>query len=237
MGCLMYYKDDSDRLGIEEFFLPFGGKLKKDNRWVKAAEIMPWSYIEEVYLRSMNQEIGRAAFPARIAYGAIYVKQQEQLTDEETVTAIAENPYIQYFLGLKEFRDEPLFDASMMVHFRKRFPFEELAKINEYICTGKRPEEEQKDDDGSNDPPSGVSHEEKQSQAGKPNKNTSRKKQKRKRQASLGSGSHHVQIGRNCENRGCSQHHSHERRPSSGALAFAFLCLQPLRSRFSVNPI
>lgn len=120
MGCLMYYKDDSDQLGIDEFFLPFGGKLKKDNRWVKAAEIMPWSYIEEVYLRSMNQEIGRAAFPARIAYGAIYVKRQEQLTDEETVTAIAENPYIQYFLGLKEFRDEPLFDASMMVHFRKR---------------------------------------------------------------------------------------------------------------------
>ena len=178
----MYYKDDSDQLGIDEFFLPFGGKLKKDNRWVKAAEIMPWSYIEEVYLRSMNQEIGRAAFPARIAYGAIYVKQQEQLTDEETVTAIAENPYIQYFLGLKEFRDEPLFDASMMVHFRKRFPFEELAKINEYICTGKRPEEEQKDDDGSNDPPSGASHEEKQSQAGKPNKNTSRKKQKRQKQ-------------------------------------------------------
>ena len=178
----MYYKDDSDQLGIDEFFLPFGGKLKKDNRWVKAAEIMPWSYIEEVYLRSMNQEIGRAAFPARIAYGAIYVKQQEQLTDEETVTAIAENPYIQYFLGLKEFRDEPLFDVSMMVHFRKRFPFEELAKINEYICTGKRPEEEQKDDDGSNDPPSGASHEEKQSQAGKPNKNTSRKKQKRQKQ-------------------------------------------------------
>ena len=47
MGCLMYYKDDSDQLGIEEFFLPFGGKLKKDNRWVKAAEIMPWSYIEK----------------------------------------------------------------------------------------------------------------------------------------------------------------------------------------------
>ena len=182
MGCLMYYKDDSDQLGIEEFFLPFGGKLKKDNRWIKAAEIMPWSYIEEVYLRSMNQEIGRAAFPARIAYGAIYVKQQEHLTDEETVTAIAENPYIQYFLGLKEFRDKPLFDASMMVHFRKRFPFEELAKINEYICTGKRPEEEKKDDDDSNDPPSGATHEEKRSQAGKPNKNTSRKKQKRQKQ-------------------------------------------------------
>ena len=32
MGCLMYYKENADQLGIDEFFLPFGGKLKKDNR-------------------------------------------------------------------------------------------------------------------------------------------------------------------------------------------------------------
>jgi hypothetical protein len=179
----MYYKENADQLGIDEFFLPFGGKLKKDNRWVKAAEIMPWDYIEEVYLRSMSQETGRGAFPARIAYGAIYVRQQEQLTDEETVIAIAENPYIQYFLGLKEFRDEPLFDASMMVHFRKRFPAEELAKINEYICTGKRSEEAptDNDDDGDDEPPTGNGDSERSSQAGKPNKNTSRKKQKRQK--------------------------------------------------------
>ena len=183
MGCRMYYKDDKNQLGIEEFFLPFGGKLKKDNRWVKAAEIMPWDYIEEVYLRSMSQETGRGAFSSRIAYGAIYVRQQEQLTDEETVTAIAENPYIQYFLGLKEFRDEPLFDASMMVHFRKRFPFEELVKINEYICTGKWPREvgSEQDDDGNDEPPTGGGEGEKPSLAGKPNKNTSKKKQQRQK--------------------------------------------------------
>ena len=59
----MYYKEDKEQIGIEEFFLPFGGKLKKNNRWVKVAEIMPWDYIEEVYLRSMNQETGRGVFP------------------------------------------------------------------------------------------------------------------------------------------------------------------------------
>lgn len=173
LGWLMYYKDDRDQLGIDDFFLPFGGKLKKDNRWVRMAEIMPWDYIEEVYLESMSQETGRSAFSARIAYGAIYVKEQEDLTDDETVEAIAENPYIQYFLGLKEFRDEPLFNASMMVHFRKRFPVEALAKINEYICTGKRPEDEEYND--SNEPPmSGGA-------AGKPNKNTSKKKLKKQK--------------------------------------------------------
>ena len=35
----------------------------------------------------------------------------------------------------------PLFDPSMMIHFRKRFPVEEVARINEYVCTGKWPED------------------------------------------------------------------------------------------------
>ena len=47
---------------------------------------------------------------------------------------------MQYFLSVQEFQQEPLFDASMMVHFRKRFPVEDVARINEYVCTGKWPE-------------------------------------------------------------------------------------------------
>ena len=171
----MYHRDDEAQLGIEEFFMPFGGRLSRKNRWVKMAEIMPWSLIEEVYAQNMCQDNGRGAIPARVAYGAIFVKEHEDLTDEETVTAIAENPYIQYFLGLKEFTDQPLFDPSMMVHFRKRFSVEDLAKINEAICTGNVPEkvrsvDRNDDDDDRNDPPS---------QAGKPNKNTSKDKLKR----------------------------------------------------------
>lgn len=174
----MYYRDDENQLGIEEFFMPFGGKLSRSNRWVKMAEMMPWSMIEDVYMRSMSLDTGRGAFPARVAYGAIFVKEHERLTDEETVTAIAENPYIQYFLGLKEFTDEPLFDASMMVHFRKRFSVEDLARINEAICTAKVPEEtrsvDRNDDDDRKDPPSS-------SQGGKPNRNTSKEKLKRRK--------------------------------------------------------
>ena len=49
---------------------------------------------------------------------------------------------MQYFVGLHEFHPEPLFDPSMMVHFRKRFPVEEVVKINEYVCTGKWPEDQ-----------------------------------------------------------------------------------------------
>ena len=84
MGCFMYHRDDENQLGIEEFFMPFGGRLSRKNRWVKMAEIMPWSLIEEIYAQNMCQDNGRGAIPARVAYGAIFVKEHEDFTDEET---------------------------------------------------------------------------------------------------------------------------------------------------------
>lgn len=134
----MYIREDDNQLSIEEFFIPFGGKLLKTNRWVRFAGIMPWERIEEIYMASLSDK-GRPSLPARIAFGAIFIKENDNLTDEGTVSAIQENPYMQYFLGLHSFQAEPLFDSSMMVHFRKRFPVEEISKINEYVCTGKWP--------------------------------------------------------------------------------------------------
>ena len=30
---------------MDEFFMPFGGRLMKDNRWVRLAEMMPWDVL------------------------------------------------------------------------------------------------------------------------------------------------------------------------------------------------
>ena len=50
----MYHRDDSGQLTMEEFFQPFGGRLRKDNRWVCLAGIMPWEYIEEIYVKNLS---------------------------------------------------------------------------------------------------------------------------------------------------------------------------------------
>ena len=118
---------------MEEFYIPFGDGLSADNRWVKMAKLMPWDLIEEFYAQSFSPEAGRPPIPSRIAFGSIYIKEQDNLTDEGTVTILCENPYTQYLVGLKEFRREPLFDSSMMVHFRKRFKPEMILKINEVL--------------------------------------------------------------------------------------------------------
>ena len=33
---------------MEEFYKPFGARVRKDNRLVRLAAIMPWEYIEKV---------------------------------------------------------------------------------------------------------------------------------------------------------------------------------------------
>ncbi len=71
----MYYKEDQDQISMKEFFLPFGGRLHKDNRWVRLAGIMPWDRIEEIYIHNMSDETGRPALSSRIAFGAIFINR------------------------------------------------------------------------------------------------------------------------------------------------------------------
>jgi len=58
-------------------------------------------------------EMGREAISSRVAFGAEFIKEQEKLKDEGTVTYLSENPFAQYFVGLKEFQANPLFKASI----------------------------------------------------------------------------------------------------------------------------
>jgi hypothetical protein len=141
----MYRKHDREQLYLADFEMPFGGKLLTDNRWVKLAAMMPWDFIEDIYVQSMCPDDGAPAINSRIAYGAIYIKENENLTDRRTVEHITENPYMQYFLGQNEFQCEPLFDPSMMVHFRKRFPADKLEEINKRIFVA--PKEDSPDDE------------------------------------------------------------------------------------------
>ena len=120
---------------LDDLAMPFGGKLLAENRWVKMARLMPWEMIEDIYAGSFKAENteGRPPIPARIAFGALYIKESENFPAGRTVEHIAENAYMQYFLGLKEFHAEPLFDPSMMTWFSKRFSKEDIARINEEI--------------------------------------------------------------------------------------------------------
>jgi IS5 family transposase len=128
------YRQKDDQPELKDFYLPFGGHLDAKNRWVRYAAIVPWKRIETAYAKLFSEDgMGAPAKSARIALGAILIKEKLDITDEETREQIRENPYLQYFIGFEGYRTEAPFDASMMVHFRKRFGVEELRMINEWI--------------------------------------------------------------------------------------------------------
>lgn len=129
----MYRQSATGQLSFENFYLPFGGKLSGENRWVRLAELVPWEQFESEYAEQFSQGQGAPAKTFRMALGALIIKEKLGTSDEETVEQIRENPYLQYFLGLSEYSDKAPFEASMMVHFRKRLNIEIVGRINERI--------------------------------------------------------------------------------------------------------
>ena len=145
----MYTKRDREQMTVEDFIPPFGGKLNAMNRWVIMAQIVPWDMVEDIYAENFTDDKrdGRPPITARMAFGALYIKESENFPQERTMQHIAENVYMQYFVGLTEFNPKPLFDSSMLSIFATRFTKEGIAKINEEIYRRMQPPEEE--------PPSG----------------------------------------------------------------------------------
>ena len=161
-GRNMYRKTPDNQLAFEDFYLPFGGKLRSNNRWVLLAKMVPWDTVESLYAEQFSANgQGAPAKSARMALGSLIIKERLGASDEETVEQIRENPYLQYFLGFHEFRDEAPFDPSMFVHFRKRFDPDQLNRINEEIVFAEQAEQEEEtastseDNDSDDNTPSG----------------------------------------------------------------------------------
>jgi transposase, IS5 family len=101
-----------------DFELPSCGRLSPDNRWVKMAQIIPWSEFESEYAENSPTEKGAPAKSFRMALGALIIKKKLGISDCETVEQIQENPYLQYFIGQSSYSNELPFDPSLLVHFR-----------------------------------------------------------------------------------------------------------------------
>ena len=63
----------------------------------------------------------------------LIIQQRLTLSDRKVVQAIAEGPYLQYFIGLPRFQSKTPFRPSLLVEFRKRLNSDILEKCNEVI--------------------------------------------------------------------------------------------------------
>lgn len=149
----MYRKSNPNQM-IFDFHIPFGGKLRSGNRWVILSQQIPWARIESQYAGLFQgSNVGCTAKSSRVALGALIIKERLNSTDRETVEQIRENPYLQYFLGFSGYTDKEPFHHTSMVHFRKRFDKETLARINELIVHKALENKQEQCEDASDDTP------------------------------------------------------------------------------------
>lgn len=149
------YKYSDRQISFADFGQPVGMKMNADNRWVKKAQSIPWSEIEHRYAKLFTNKKGNVAKPLRLALGACIIQAEYGFSDEEVRLQIQEGPYLQYFCGFAEYKDEPPFDASLMVYFRKRLTPEILGEINELIIQRAQEREDARNNDDDNDSDNG----------------------------------------------------------------------------------
>ena len=122
-------------------------RLPKPNRWVQSGDTLPWREYENVYNKRLkNDRVGASNRPGRMVIAALIIKHKLNLSDEETIKAIQENPYMQYMCGLTEYTDKPIFDPSLFVTIRKRIT---IGDINALTLELARKARAKKDKEGN----------------------------------------------------------------------------------------
>jgi len=119
---------------FEAVELHIEGTLDPNNPWVFLAKSLPWTDLEEAYAKQFKPNgAGEEPHSVRTAMGALILKQILGLSDRGLVQAVAENPYLQHFLGFHGFQTEAPFSHSQMACFRTRFTPEVIAAFNEKV--------------------------------------------------------------------------------------------------------
>ena len=122
------------QLTLVGFETPFSQNLDINNRWVILAKKIPWDSLANIYSKQLNNKSkGADGINPRVIIGSLIIKHLCDFSDRETVNAIQENIYMQYFIGYSSFSNETPFDPSLFVDIRKRLGVEQINEINEKI--------------------------------------------------------------------------------------------------------
>ena len=87
---------------------------------VKLSRVVDWKRMEELFGATYCSDNGRPGISTRLMVSLHYLKYTHNLSDEEVVYGWVENPYWQYFSGMKCFEHEAPIDPSSMTRWRKR---------------------------------------------------------------------------------------------------------------------
>lgn len=147
----MYKIQSNQQISFEDFNQPLGLKMNPDNRWIKKSELMPWAKLEDQYAQLFESHLGNDGISFQTLLGAQLIKLEYNLSDDETVQMIRENPYMQYFVGMPGYEDKEPFNPSSLTNFRKRLNSEIIIEINELLIEEHEEQESDDEDDNSDE--------------------------------------------------------------------------------------
>ena len=135
----MYKKQKTYQVSFFDFNQAYGLQLDKNNEWIHLSTRIDWDRLEEDYAKNFPSHTGRPAKPLRMALGALIIQKRMNLSDRALVKEIAQNPYLQYFIGLNNFQITCPFRSTSLVEFRKRFDVDFLRRANEMFLEDAAP--------------------------------------------------------------------------------------------------
>jgi IS5 family transposase len=103
-------------------------QLNPKHPLVVLSQNLPWAVFDDAFGR-LYSSLGRPGKPIRLMVGLLLLKQLENLSDERVVEAWVQNPYYQFFCGMKHFQWEFPCDPTDLVYFRKRIGESGVEKI------------------------------------------------------------------------------------------------------------
>lgn len=151
MFALMFRYQSQNQLTIKEFEMPFEAELNPTNRWVVMSQTIPWDEFARAYQKNFKSRRGAPTIDARIVLGVVIIKHLLKLDDEGVIEMIQENPYMQYFLGLKSFTSKPVMDPSLLIHIRKRIDLSVFEKLTDELIREGLKINRQTQDDGDDE--------------------------------------------------------------------------------------
>ena len=87
---------------------------------VKLSEVVDWDQLDQTFGKTFSPGRGRPAISTRLMIALHYFKYTFDLSDDDVLLGWVENPYWQYFSGMKYFEHKFPINPSSMTRWRKR---------------------------------------------------------------------------------------------------------------------
>ena len=103
--------------------------VDKKHSLIQLSQVIPWKDLDGCFGELYVEAKGRPGNPTRLMVGLHYLKYQHDLSDEELVARWVENPYWQFFCGMKHFQHKCPIHPSSLTRWRQRIGEEGAEKL------------------------------------------------------------------------------------------------------------